>query len=169
MWNVSFCGFCLRLDSERPISTPLNGQIDATFTRFFNGELPSNVDFFSSGAAWKKMQLYFVPASLKLHRRHMGCGGSGSVAPSFPPCCFSRTVDIAQEDKRSQLMTCLGTLIASILIVHLCIWRGQQCTCTRGTRSSREKVRKLNISATDERKWDPFVCARSIFGIVDLF
>ena len=28
------------------------------------------------------MQLYFVPASLKLHRRHMGCGGSGSVAPS---------------------------------------------------------------------------------------
>ena len=70
------------------------------------------------------MQLYFVPASLKLHRRHMGCGGSGSVAPSFLQCCFSRMLDIAQEDKRSQLMTCLGTLIASVLIVPLCIWCG---------------------------------------------
>ena len=75
---VGFVSVSIRKDP----STPLNEQIDATFTRFFNGELPLNVDFFSSGAAWKKMQLYFVPASLKLHRRHMGCGGSGSVAPS---------------------------------------------------------------------------------------
>ena len=83
---------------------------------------------------------------------------AAQVLSRLPPCCFSRMLDIAQEDKRSQLMTCLGTLIASVLIVPLCIWCGQQCT--RGTRSSREKVRKLNISATDERKWDPFVCAR---------
>ena len=92
---------------------------------------------------------------------------AAQVLSRLPPCCFSRMLDIAQEDKRSQLMICLGTLIASILIVPLCIWCGQQCT--RGTRSSREKVRKLNISATDEQKWDPFVCARNIFGIVDLF
>ena len=165
MWNVSFCEFCLRLDSERP-SHPLEWTNCHIYPIFFNAlwgaSLKCRFLFL-----WGSVEKNAAVLCSSLHRRHMGCGGSGSVAPSFPPCCFSRMLDIAQEDKRSQLMTCLGTLIASVLIVPLCIWRGQQCT--RGTRSSQEKVRKLNISATDERKWYPFVCARSIFGIVDLF
>ena len=82
---VGFVSVSIRKDP----STPLNEQIDATFTRFFNGELPLNVEFFSSGLGPREKNAAVLCSSLpEITSETYGLRRLRFCRAFFPPVLF---------------------------------------------------------------------------------